>query len=100
MSKEDRKWIEERFHEHKKWAEEKFDFQQTLFKSYADHQDPSPLTVEKLDRQTEDIKYIKERMDTMFVTQAEFNPVKKIVYGLIGLIVTGVFTSILSLVLQ
>ena len=47
-----------------------------------------------------DIAEIKESVTHNYVTKEEFDPYKKIVYALIGLILTGVVGSLLSLVLR
>lgn len=52
-----------------------------------------------------DVEYIKKSLDELkknqnhnFVTKAEFEPIKKIIYGLVGLILAGVVTSILAVI--
>jgi ABC-type phosphate transport system permease subunit len=52
-----------------------------------------------------DVKYIKEKLDKLegrvdshFVTQNEFTPVRNIAYGLVGLIVTSVIVALIGLV--
>lgn len=61
-----------------------------------------------------EIKYIKKGVDDLrsdmkahikdqaanYVTKLEFNPVKRIVFGIAGLTLTGVFGAILSLVIK
>ena len=57
-----------------------------------------------------DIGYIKgkteeinKKMDTVtsqFVSQTEFNPIKRLVYGLVGLILIAVVTAIFGMILQ
>ena len=54
-----------------------------------------------------DIGYIKEaiqtindRLDKNYITQAEFEPVKRIVYGIMFLIVTGIVGALLAMVLK
>lgn len=54
-----------------------------------------------------DIKYIKEkideiseRMDKDYVTKNEFNPVRIIVYGLVGLILTAVIIGIVNIIIR
>ncbi len=41
-----------------------------------------------------------EKQQDGFVTRAEFEPVKKLVYGVIGLVMTGVVTTVLALVIR
>lgn len=50
-----------------------------------------------------DIKYIKAAIDEIkdaYVTQAEFRPVKTIVYGLVGIVLVGVVTALLYSVIR
>jgi hypothetical protein len=47
----------------------------------------------------EEIKEIKALIQEHYVTRAEFDPVKKTVYGLITLFVIAVITAILKLVI-
>ena len=54
---------------------------------------------------TERINHLIERLDKFeeisadcFVTRAEFTPVQRVVYGGIGVVLTGVVVSVLSLV--
>lgn len=42
---------------------------------------------------------IKKKLDDNYVTQQEFEPIKKLVYGLVGLILTGVILALLGLVI-
>ena len=54
-----------------------------------------------------DLSYIKREVIDIkvlvqqeYVTRAEFDPIKKIVYGLVGIILTGVAGALLTLVLK
>lgn len=54
-----------------------------------------------------DIGYMKEKLDTVdsklnshYVTKEEFEPIKKIVYGLVSLILIAVVGAVVSLVIQ
>jgi len=54
-----------------------------------------------------DIEYIKKEMSEIkqlvsdhYVTKVEFDPIKKIVYGLVALVLTTVFVGILALVIK
>jgi hypothetical protein len=54
-----------------------------------------------------DIKYLTDKVDEIsskldykYVTQDEFDPIKKIVYGLVALILTAVIGAVVSLVLN
>ena len=54
----------------------------------------------------QDIRYIKEdvteiklKLEKDYVTREEFEPIKKVVYGLIGLILVAVVSAIIGLVI-
>lgn len=55
----------------------------------------------------QDISYMKDKLDnvdlkisTHYVSRDEFEPIKKIVYGMVGLILTAVVGALISLVLK
>ena len=52
--------------------------------------------IARIDERT---KYIKEMLDK-FVTKDEFNPVKKIVYGAVWLVVAGTVVGLFSLLIS
>jgi len=45
-----------------------------------------------------DIKDIKESMEADYVSRTEFNPIQKIVYGMVGLVLLAVLGALVSLV--
>lgn len=54
-----------------------------------------------------DIKYIKDgiykidnKLNIQYVTRVEFEPVKRIVYGLVSIILIGVVGALITLVLK
>lgn len=47
-----------------------------------------------------DVTEIKNKLDQEYVTKEAFEPVKKLVYGLVCLILIGVVTAILAIVLK
>ena len=47
-----------------------------------------------------DIIDIKEKLNDDYVTKTEFEPIKKIVYGLVGLILVAVVTALVAGVLK
>ncbi len=58
-------------------------------------------------RISESVKYlvkgvdeIKDKLEKEYITQDQFEPVKKIVYGLVGTILLGVIGAIMALVLK
>lgn len=62
------------------------------------------LALDQLRRVREDLKIIQTKMDSNFITRVEYNadmgPIKKMVYGLISLVVTSVVVAMVSLVLK
>jgi hypothetical protein len=46
------------------------------------------------------VKDVKKNTETNFVTRAEFTPVRQIVYGMVGLLLTAVVGALISLVLR
>lgn len=50
-----------------------------------------------------DLSYIKDKIDKLedvFVTRREFSPIQKLVYGLVGMVLSAVVLSLLYLVLK
>jgi ABC-type phosphate transport system permease subunit len=47
-----------------------------------------------------DFEEFKDMVNGAFISRAEFEPVRKLVYGLVTLILTTVFGSILALVIK
>lgn len=47
-----------------------------------------------------DVKEIKDDMKDRYVTNERFEPVQKIVYGLVGLILIAVVTALLAIVVN
>lgn len=58
------------------------------------------VLLEKVERIEIDIAEIKETIKKDYVSQGEFRPVKNIVYGLVGIILTAVIGAIISLVVR
>lgn len=47
-----------------------------------------------------DIKDIKSKLESDYVTQEEFRPIRNLVYGMVSLVLTGVLGALVSLVLK
>ena len=45
------------------------------------------------------VEEINEKLDKMFVTKSEFDPIKNVVYGMIGLILVAVAGALIRLVI-
>jgi hypothetical protein len=57
------------------------------------------VTLEYIRRDIEEIKEDIKDLKDDFITRAEFEPVKKLVYGIVALVLTGVISAVLGLVL-
>jgi len=47
-----------------------------------------------------DVKEIKEKLESRYVTKEEFDPIKRIVYGMVGVILLAVVGALVALVLK
>ena len=47
-----------------------------------------------------DLEEIKLRLDCRFVSIEAFDPIRKLVYGMVGLILAGVVTAVLALIVK
>lgn len=54
----------------------------------------------KLETVQQDVRDIKKTLGSDYVTLTEFEPIKKLVYGLVAVILTAVVTAIVALVLK
>jgi hypothetical protein len=54
----------------------------------------------KLDYIQRDIVEIKQKLESEYVTQDEFEPVKKIVFGIVGVVLLAVIGALVALVLR
>lgn len=54
----------------------------------------------KIEYIKQDIHEIKNKLDKNYVTQNEFEPVKRVVYGLVTLILVAVVGALVGLVIQ
>ena len=54
----------------------------------------------RLDERTAAMARAMEELRSVIVTQPEFKPVKAVVYGLVALVLTGVFGALIALVVQ
>jgi hypothetical protein len=56
------------------------------------------VATEKIDTIKIDVNDIKTKLEREYVTQDQFDPVKKIVYGLVSLILVAVVGALIALV--
>ena len=59
-----------------------------------------PLICQSIIGIHENLKDINVKLDNKFVTKESFSPVRNTVYGMIGIILTGVIIAIMSVVLK
>jgi len=60
----------------------------------------SGIVLTKLEYIQRDVAEIKVKLEKDYVTKDEFDPIKKIVYGLISIMLVALIGSILSLVIK
>jgi tetrahydromethanopterin S-methyltransferase subunit B len=58
------------------------------------------LVNQKVDFLIKEVDEIKTKLDSHYVTQEAFIPVRNVVYGMVGLILTAVVTALIMLVLR
>jgi hypothetical protein len=54
----------------------------------------------KIDYMQRDVAEIKSKLDAEYVTQDQFEPVKKLVYGMVSIILVAVMGAIVALVIR
>lgn len=65
-----------------------------------DEKEGISVLTERIDNLIERLDRFEETAKTQFVTSAQFDPVQKIVYGLVGLALTAVGSGVIALVLK
>lgn len=58
------------------------------------------ILIQSVDSLKEDIKELKDKFDKLgdkYVTKIEFTPVRNVVFGMVGLFLVGILTTILKL---
>lgn len=58
------------------------------------------LIVYKIDELKTQFNNLEDKIDNNFVTKTEFDPIKRLVYGMVGVILTGVIMGILAIVIK
>ena len=58
------------------------------------------LLIGKLGELNEEIHILKKTLDKTYVTQAEFTPVKNLVYGVTSVIMLSVFGALIAIVIN
>jgi len=68
--------------------------------SLSEAKSQSSLMKADLDYIKSDLLEIKTRLDTKYVTNEAFDPIKRLVYGLVTLILTAVVVGVLALLIR
>ena len=58
------------------------------------------IVLTKLDYIQRDLAEIKGKLERDYVTKDEFDPIKKVVYGLVSIMLVALIGSVLSLVIK
>jgi len=58
------------------------------------------LIVYKLDELKTQVAVMEAKMDKIYVTKVEFQPVRNLVYGMVGILLTGVIGAILAIAIR
>ena len=64
-----------------------------------EHQVELAVMANKIDHIESNVRDIKEALQEKYVTQDQFEPIKRIVYGMVAIVLTGVIGAIIGLVL-
>ena len=62
--------------------------------------DPSQRVLVDLEYIKRDVADIKRSLENKFVTQDQFEPIKRIVYGLVSIVLTAFVVAVVALVLK
>lgn len=57
------------------------------------------VMVESVGTIKRDVSEIKEKLESHYVTKEEFDPIKKVVYGMVSLVLVAVIGALLALVI-
>ena len=53
-----------------------------------------------LERMQRDLKELKDESRDQFVTKVEFEPIQRLVYGMIGLVLLSVLTALMAIIIR
>lgn len=54
----------------------------------------------KVEAIEQSVQNIEEKLEGHYVTKEEFDPIKRLVYGVVGLILTSVVVAVLTIVIK
>jgi predicted transcriptional regulator of viral defense system len=89
-----------------KWMKEHEKSDQKAFQAIHNHMDRldkstnNDLVVYKIDELKVQFGELERKIDNNFVTKTEFDPIKRLVYGTVALMLTSVLGAIVALVLR
>lgn len=90
----------------KSWMKEHEKTDQKAFQAIHDHMDRldkatnNDLIVYKIDELKTQFSDLEKKIDNNFVTKTEFDPIKRLVYGTVALMLTSVLGAIVALVVR
>lgn len=58
------------------------------------------VALEQLRRLREDIKDLDDKISKNYITKVEFEPIKRVVYGIVSLILVSVAGAVMALVIK
>lgn len=58
------------------------------------------VAIEQIRQLRQDVTDIKNKLYADYVTKDEFDPIKKLVYGVVAIVLTGVMGALLALVVN
>lgn len=88
------------------WMKEHEKADQKAFQAIHDHMDRldkatnNDLVVYKIDELKTQFGELEKKIDNNFVTKTEFDPIKRLVYGTVAIMLTSVLGAIVALVLR
>ena len=69
-------------------------------KTFPNNETSLALMAQKITFIDENVKDIKTKLEADYVTKDQFEPIKRIVWGLVGLILTAVVVSLMALIIN
>jgi hypothetical protein len=58
------------------------------------------VAIEQIRQLRVDVNEVKNKLDANYVTKDEFDPIKKLVYGVVSIVLVGVMGALLALVIN
>jgi len=58
------------------------------------------VILSKVSRMEDDLKNVNTKLESKYVTQDQFEPIKKLVYGMVSIVLVAVVGAIVALVIK